>query len=70
VTVFVGSETGELGDGQLSLVVAPYAENGQPAGAVGVLGPTRMDYSKVVALVDAAAAAVSDAVSANANARR
>lgn len=64
VTVFVGSETGELGDGQLSLVVAPYAENGQVAGAVGVLGPTRMDYSKVMPLVDAAAAAVSDAVSA------
>ncbi len=64
VTVFIGSETGELGDGQLSLVVAPYAENGQTAGAVGVLGPTRMDYARVMPLVDAAAAAVSDAVSA------
>lgn len=64
VTVFVGRETGELGDGQLSLVVAPYTENGQPAGAVGVLGPTRMDYAKVMPLVDAAAAAVTDAVSA------
>lgn len=64
VTVFVGSETGELGDGQLSLIVAPYAENGQIAGAVGVLGPTRMDYAKVMPLVDAAAAAMTDAVSA------
>ncbi|NUP12591.1 MAG: heat-inducible transcription repressor HrcA [Polyangiaceae bacterium] len=64
VTVFVGRETGgELGDGQLSLVVAPYAENGQFAGALGVLGPTRMDYAKVMSLVDAAAAAVTDAVS-------
>ncbi|MBK6517945.1 MAG: heat-inducible transcription repressor HrcA [Polyangiaceae bacterium] len=63
VTVFVGSETGELGDGQLSLIVAPYAENGQVAGALGVLGPTRMDYAKVMPLVDAAAAAVTDAVS-------
>lgn len=64
ITVFIGSETGELGSGQLSLVMAPYTENGQPAGAVGVLGPTRMDYAKVVPLVDAAAAAVSDAVNA------
>ena len=62
VTVFVGSETGEIGDGQLSFVVAPYRENGEPAGAVGVLGPTRMDYAKVVPLVDATAAAMTDAI--------
>ncbi len=64
VTVFVGSETGELGDGQLSLVVAPYLENGQPTGAVGVLGPTRMDYARVMPLVDATAAALTDAAAA------
>jgi heat-inducible transcriptional repressor len=62
VTVFVGSETEELADGQLSLVVAPYAENGQPAGAVGVIGPTRMDYAKVIPVVDATAAAMTDAL--------
>jgi heat-inducible transcriptional repressor len=62
VMVFVGAETGELGSGQLSLVVAPYRENGEPAGAVGVLGPTRMDYAKVLPLVDATAAAMSDAI--------
>ena len=59
VTVFVGRETGELGDGQLSLVLAPYSENGQPAGTVGVLGPTR-----VMPLVDATAAALTDAANA------
>ncbi len=62
VMVFVGAETGELGAGQLSLVVAPYRENGEPAGAVGVLGPTRMDYAKVLPLVDATAAAMSEAI--------
>jgi heat-inducible transcriptional repressor len=61
VTVFVGKETGELGSGHLSLVVAPYSENGQVAGAVGVLGPTRMDYAKVMPLVDATAEAMSHA---------
>jgi heat-inducible transcriptional repressor len=63
VTVFVGSETGDLGGGELSLVVAPYADRGRVAGAVGVLGPTRMDYAKVMPLVDATANAMSEALS-------
>ncbi|MCK6590874.1 MAG: HrcA family transcriptional regulator, partial [Polyangiaceae bacterium] len=62
VTVFVGSETGDLGGGELSLVVAPYTERGRVAGTVGVLGPTRMDYAKVMPLVDATAAALSEAM--------
>jgi heat-inducible transcriptional repressor len=62
VTVFVGSETGDLGGGELSLVVAPYTERGRVAGTVGVLGPTRMDYAKVMPLVDATAAALSEAI--------
>lgn len=62
VTVFVGSEVGELGGGELSLVMAPYTENGRAAGAIGVLGPTRMDYAKVMPLVDATAAAMSEAL--------
>lgn len=62
VTVFVGSEAGELGEGDLSLVVAPYTEHGRVAGTVGVLGPTRMDYAKVMPLVDATATAMSAAL--------
>jgi heat-inducible transcriptional repressor len=62
VTVFVGSEAGELGGSELSLVVAPYADHGRVAGTVGVLGPTRMDYAKVMPLVDATAAAMSEAL--------
>jgi len=65
VTVFVGSEAGELGDGDLSLIVAPYTERGRVAGTVGVLGPTRMDYAKVMPLVDATAAALSEALGGN-----
>lgn len=63
VTVYVGSETGDLGGGELSLVVAPYADRGRVAGTVGVLGPTRMDYAKVMPLVDATANAMSVALS-------
>jgi len=61
VTVFVGSEAGDLAGGQLSVVAAPYTDNGRMAGTVGVIGPTRMDYAKVMPLVDATAAAMSEA---------
>lgn len=62
VTVLLSSEANELGAGDLSLVVAPYSEHGRAAGTVGVLGPTRMDYAKVMPLVDATALALSEAL--------
>ena len=46
VTVYIGSE-GELGEAQLSLVVAPYGDGDDASGTVGVLGPTRMDYARM-----------------------
>jgi heat-inducible transcriptional repressor len=58
-TVFVGREAGELGGGQLSIVGAPYNDHGRNAGTIGVIGPTRMDYPKVVPLVTATAHAMS-----------
>jgi len=61
VTVYVGNETDLGPSANLSLVVAPFTENGQPAGTVGVLGPTRMDYAKVMPLVEATAGAMSAA---------
>lgn len=62
VTVLLASEAHELGADDLSLVVAPYTEHGRAAGTIGVLGPTRMDYAKVMPLVDATAAALSEAL--------
>jgi heat-inducible transcriptional repressor len=59
VQIFVGSETGDLVGGHLSVVAAPYTDQGRIAGTIGVLGPTRMDYSKVVPLVEATADAMS-----------
>jgi heat-inducible transcriptional repressor len=60
--VLLASEAGELGGGDLSLIMAPYTEHGRASGTVGVLGPTRMDYAKVMPLVDATAAALSEAL--------
>lgn len=52
-TVSIGSENAldELRD--CSLVLAPYSVEGQVAGTVGVLGPTRMDYQQALAAVAA-----------------
>jgi len=63
-TIHIGNEDGdaaELGAANLSLVSAPYGAEGS-FGTVGVLGPTRMDYARVVPLVDAAAAAMTAAI--------
>lgn len=52
-TVRIGSENpiDELRD--CSIVVAPYRVDGEVAGTVGVLGPTRMDYRQALAAVEA-----------------
>ncbi len=51
LTVAIGSETGIAPLAECSLVVAPYAVEGEPAGTIGVLGPTRMDYAQALAAV-------------------
>jgi heat-inducible transcriptional repressor len=62
VRVFVGREVGEIGGGALSVVAAPYTGEGNVAGTIGVLGPTRMDYARMVPLVEATAEAMSEAL--------
>lgn len=63
VQVFLGEETSQAVGIPMSLVAAPIVEDGRPGGAVGVIGPTRMDYASVVPLVGATADAVSAALS-------
>lgn len=60
LTVFIGSETGMEGMRGTSLVVSTFGAEGGPQGAVGVIGPTRMDYSRVIPLVDSTAEVISD----------
>ena len=63
VNVFLGEETEQMVGFPVSLVAAPYQEEGgEPGGAVGVIGPTRMDYPFVVPLVGATANAMSAAI--------
>ena len=59
-SVVVGREAGDLAGGQIAIVGAAYSnQQGRTSGAVGVIGPTRMDYPKVVPLVTATANAMS-----------
>jgi heat-inducible transcriptional repressor len=61
VQVLVGRETGNLADGGISIVVASFSEQGRQVGTISAVGPTRMDYARVVPLVAATASAVSTA---------
>jgi heat-inducible transcriptional repressor len=60
IHIYLGSEdeTSRL-DG-LSLVVAPYGKDGQRLGTLGVIGPIRMDYSRIIPVVNYAANSLSD----------
>jgi heat-inducible transcriptional repressor len=58
-TIVVGREAGDLAGGQIAIIGASYRNQGRQAGSVGVIGPTRMDYPKVVPLVTATANAMS-----------
>ena len=52
VNLFIGHESGYEPFDDLSLVTAPYEVRGKVAGVIGVIGPTRMSYQRVVPLVD------------------
>ena len=51
LSVAIGTETGVEPLADCSLVVAPYEIDGETAGSIGVLGPTRMNYSQALATV-------------------
>jgi heat-inducible transcriptional repressor len=57
LTIFIGKESGISGP-ELSIVAAPYRRAGEIVGALGVIGPTRMDYSRVIPLVEFTARAI------------
>ena len=61
--VFIGAET-QLGDADVSVIAASYGtqEGERPLGTLGVIGPTRMNYSRVIALVDFTAQILSNLV--------
>ena len=55
VRIFIGEETGLAPLGGMSLVTAPYGSAGKVLGVLGVIGPTRMAYERVIPMVQATA---------------
>jgi len=51
LSVAIGSETGLQPLADCSVVVAPYSVEGEDAGTIGLVGPTRMDYPRALAAV-------------------
>ncbi len=58
--VLIGSENEETAVSGCTLITMPYAFYGEPSGTLGVIGPTRMDYAKVIPLVEYTAGLVSN----------
>lgn len=50
--IYLGSENDIKEFTGLSFVTAPYGRNGEVLGTLGVVGPVRMDYSRIIPLVD------------------
>ncbi|MDX1483857.1 MAG: heat-inducible transcriptional repressor HrcA, partial [Alphaproteobacteria bacterium] len=53
IQIFIGSDNALFGHAGCSMVVSPFADSSeQIVGAIGVIGPTRMNYARIVPMVD------------------
>ena len=62
VHLFIGGESGLAPLDECSVITAPYEVNGQVIGTLGVIGPTRMAYERVIPIVDVTAKLLSNAL--------
>jgi heat-inducible transcriptional repressor len=63
VRIYIGGESKVVPVEELSIVSAPYEVNGQVVGTLGVIGPTRMKYDRMIQIVDITSRLVSNALS-------
>lgn len=66
VQIFIGEESGYQVFDQCSLVTSPYSVDGEVVGVLGVIGPTRMAYEKVIPFVDITAKLLGSALNSKA----
>ena len=64
VQVYIGSENPVIIMDSSSLVFKPVKQDGKTVGALGIIGPTRMNYKKVISMIDGIAGSVSELLSA------
>jgi heat-inducible transcriptional repressor len=62
IAVFIGAETNLPDLTDISVVTATYGGEGRPLGTIGVIGPSRMNYSKLIPLVDFTAEVITEAL--------
>jgi heat-inducible transcriptional repressor len=55
VQIFIGEESGYQAFDHCSLVTSPYSVNDEVVGVLGVIGPTRMAYEKIIPFIDVTA---------------
>jgi heat-inducible transcriptional repressor len=65
VRIFIGGESQVVPYEELSIVSAPYEVDGQVVGTLGVIGPTRMPYDRMIQIVDITSKLLSNALSHN-----
>jgi heat-inducible transcriptional repressor len=63
VQIFIGGESGVAAPDDVAVVTKPYSVDGEVVGTVGVIGPTRMAYERVIPIVDVTAKLLSSALS-------
>lgn len=63
VRIYIGGESQVVPFEELSVVSAPYEVDGQVVGTLGVIGPTRMPYERMIQIVDITSRLVSNALS-------
>jgi heat-inducible transcriptional repressor len=64
VQIFIGSEV-QLSDMQtLSIITSPYRQGKNVVGALGIIGPTRMDYLNLIPIVEYSAQLVTEFLNA------
>ena len=62
VQIFIGGESGLSPLDECSVITAPYEADGRVVGTLGVIGPTRMAYERVIPIVDITAKLLSSAL--------
>ena len=63
--IYIGGESGLAPLDECSVITAPYEVDGKIVGTLGVIGPTRMAYERVIPIVDITARLLSSALSSN-----
>jgi len=63
VQIYIGGDSRLVPMEEMSVITAPYGVNGKVVGTLGVIGPTRMAYERVIPIVDITARMLSNALS-------